>query len=158
MMNPSNRISKKALSVWRITGIIHSLIALLVPIGFFVLPFFLEGLHWFSYTILFVWFVLALFLVIIIPKLRWRKWWYEVREQEIELQHGILIVKNTLVPMIRVQHVDTVQGPILKKYGLATIVISTAATSHEIPALAEEEAEQLRYSISRLARVAEEDV
>lgn len=29
-------------------------------------------------------------------------------EQEIELQHGVFIIKRTLVPMIRVQHVDTV--------------------------------------------------
>lgn len=67
-------------------------------------------------------------------------------------------MKRTLVPMVRVQHVDTVQGPILKRYRLSTITISTAATVHEIPALDVEEAEELRHSISRLARVAEDDV
>jgi uncharacterized protein len=67
-------------------------------------------------------------------------------------------VKRTLVPMVRVQHVDTVQGPLLRKYGLATITISTAATTHEIPALDMFEADNLRSSISALARVAEDDV
>lgn len=60
--------------------------------------------------------------------------------------------------MIRVQHVDTIQGPLLKKYRLSTISISTAATTHEIPALDENEADELRISIAKLARVAEEDV
>ena len=32
--------------------------------------------------------------------------------------------------MVRVQHVDTEQGPILRKYDLSSITISTAATSH----------------------------
>jgi len=54
-------------------------------------------------------------------------------------------VKRTLIPMIRVQHVDSSQGPLLKKYRLASVTISTAATVHEIPALDEEEAEELRY-------------
>ena len=90
--------------------------------------------------------------------IRWRRWRYEVREQEIELQHGVLFITRTLVPMVRVQHVDTQQGPLLRKYQLATVTISTAATVHEIPALPIEEAEELRVYISQLARVADEDV
>lgn len=92
------------------------------------------------------------------PKLRWLRWRYEVREQEIELQHGLFVIKRTLVPMVRVQHVDTEQGPILRKYDLASITISTAATNHTIPALITSEADEMRIRISTLARVAEDDV
>ena len=60
--------------------------------------------------------------------------------------------------MVRVQHVDTEQGPLLRKYNLATVSISTAATVHQIPALDVEEAEEMRHAISSLARVAEDDV
>jgi membrane protein YdbS with pleckstrin-like domain len=100
----------------------------------------------------------AYFVITVIPALRWKRWRYEVRENEIELKRGIFVIKRTLVPMIRVQHVDTRQGPILKKYRLATVTISTAATVHEIPALDVEEAEELRFFISQLARVADDDV
>lgn len=96
--------------------------------------------------------------IYLFPKIRWQRWRYEVREQEIELQHGLFIVRRTLVPMVRVQHVDTAQGPILRKYNLAEISISTAATVHTIPALITEEADELRARISVLARVAEDDV
>ncbi|MFK4998583.1 PH domain-containing protein [Bacillus sp. N9] len=100
----------------------------------------------------------TIFFVKIIPSLRWKWWRYEVREQEIELQYGIFVITRTLVPMVRVQHVDTVQGPLLRKYRLASIEISTAASKYEIPAVDIEEAEELRYKISKLVRVAEEDV
>jgi len=41
---------------------------------------------------------------------------------------------------------------------LSAVTISTAAGNHEIPALAEEVADELRDRISILARVVEEDV
>ena len=47
--------------------------------------------------------------------------------------------------MVRVQHVDTEQGPILKKYDLATITISSAATTHTIPALITAEADRITW-------------
>lgn len=100
----------------------------------------------------------VLVVVVILPAMRWKRWRYEVREQEIELQRGVFIVRRTLIPMIRVQHVDTEQGPLLRKYGLGAIKVSTAATVHDIPAVEIEEAEEMRKVISALARVAEEDV
>ncbi len=158
MNEPQKRISEKALSVWRITGAMTS-VMIMVMAG---------GVIWLSNVFSWpVWVVIAAVAAIILhvylyvylfPLLRWKRWRYEVREQEIELQQGVFVVKRTLVPMIRVQHVDTRQGPLLKKYGLATVDVSTAATVHEIPALPMEEAEELRQFISRLARVADEDV
>ncbi len=81
-----------------------------------------------------------------------------MQEEEIELQHGMFILTRTLIPMNRVQHVDTIQGPVLRKYGLATVVVHTAATAHQITALEEEEAEKLRLYITKLAKAADEDV
>ena len=98
------------------------------------------------------------FSTIVFPKVRWERWRYEVNEHEIEIQHGLFIVKRTIIPMVRVQHVDTTQGPILKKYDLGNISISTAATIHVIPALNMDEADEMRARISDLARVAEDDV
>mgnify|MGYP001947109567 CR=1 FL=1 len=89
--------------------------------------------------------------VIIWPQLRWKSWRYEVFEKEIELLRGIFIVKHTLIPMTRVQHVDTEQGPIYKRYQLTAVTISTAAGVHEIPALTEELGSSLRDQIAELA-------
>lgn len=155
---PGNRISEKGLRVWRLYGIMQTLVVTALAIGFGVLTYIFDWQWWF-YVIGAVFVLLyAYFFIYLFPKIKWLRWRYEVRESEIELQHGLFIVKRTLIPMVRVQHVDTSQGPILRKYNLAGITISTAATNHEIPALVTEEADELRRRISALARVAEDDV
>lgn len=155
---PANRISEKGLTVWRIHGIFYTLIVLVPAIAASVLAYIFEGPIWIYIVAGAVSVIAAYLLIFLFPKIRWQRWRYEVRETEIELQHGLFIVKRTLVPMVRVQHVDTSQGPILRKYALSGITVSTAATNHEIPALQMEEADELRSRISVLARVAEDDV
>jgi uncharacterized protein len=155
---PRKRISERALSVWRIYGMIGLAISFVIFAAIIVLIIVFGGPKWIIPMLIIVLIGEGYFFLFFIPALRWRRWRYEVREQEIEIQKGLFVVKRTLIPMIRVQHVDSSQGPLLKKYRLASVTISTAATVHEIPALDEEEAEELRYSISRLARVADEDV
>lgn len=155
---PQKRISPMALKVWKIYGVLESLIVAALAVGAIVLTYIFDWSHWVTAIAVGVVILFTYLFVFLLPTIKWKRWRYEVREQEIELQRGILIVKRTLVPMVRVQHVDTVQGPILKRYGLSTITISTAANVHEIPALDMEEADELRNSISQLARVAEDDV
>ncbi|WP_027964718.1 PH domain-containing protein [Halalkalibacillus halophilus] len=155
---PKNRIAKDALKAWKLTAIIVMSVFWALTIGGFVLVYFMDWSYWVISFIAAGVAILTYVTVFLIPKIRWRRWRYEVFDQEIYIQHGILIVSRVLVPMIRVQHVDTKQGPILKKYRLASLTISTAATTHEIPALPEAEAEELRDQISVLARVDEDDV
>ncbi|UQD50844.1 hypothetical protein C0971_01340 [Bacillus methanolicus] len=155
---PEKRISERALKVWRIFGAIQSVFMWMIAVGVTILTIIFHRPIWIPAGLIIIAIISSYFFIILLPALRWKRWRYEVRDQEIELQHGVFIIKRTLVPMIRVQHVDTQQGPLLRKYHLATVTVSTAATVHEIPALDMEEAEELRSSISRLARVADEDV
>jgi len=155
---PVHQISRKGLTVWRLYGVIQTVVLLIAAgiVGY--------GTYYFEWPT-FIYFIVgaivilsAILSIFIFPKIRWERWRYEVREHEIEVQHGLFVVKRTLIPMVRVQHVDTTQGPILKKYDLGNISISTAATVHTIPALIMDEADSLRARISELARVAEDDV
>jgi uncharacterized protein len=155
---PQKRISPKALKVWRLHGVLQTLGMAVLVAGTVVLTMIFDWPVWIMAAAIGVLLLFTYLMIFFLPSMRWKRWRYEVREQEIELQRGLLIVKRTLVPMVRVQHVDTVQGPILKRYNLSTITISTAATVHEIPALDTGEADELRHSISLLARVAEDDV
>ncbi|KIY22753.1 MULTISPECIES: PH domain-containing protein [Mesobacillus] len=155
---PQKRISRRALTVWKIAAGLHSLMVWILAgslVAVAIIFNLQKSIIGAAVAVAVIYSYLFIFLV---PQMRWKRWRYEVREQEIELQYGVFIVKRTLIPMIRVQHVDTLQGPLLRKYQLATVTVSTAATVHEIPALDMEEAESLRMSISRLARVADEDV
>ncbi|MBM7694583.1 membrane protein YdbS with pleckstrin-like domain [Peribacillus deserti] len=157
-MEPKNQISKKAIQVWRVSGFLFSLLEWGIAAGAVILSAIFNIPKWIPILLFVLALVCTLIAVFILPSLRLKHWRYEVREKEIEIQKGMFVIKRTLVPMVRVQHVDTKQGPILAKYGLSSVEISTAATTHEIPAIDNREAEQLRKYISLMATVEEEDV
>lgn len=84
---------------------------------------------------------------------RYRVWRYEIRADEVDLMHGLITRRRQLVPMARIQHVDTRQGPLERHYGLATVLFYTAAGGMEIPALAVSQAAEVRNQIAALAKV-----
>ena len=94
--------------------------------------------------------------IAVVPELRWRRWRWEVREHEIDIRRGTIEVTRTLVPMLRVQHVDTKRDVLQQLLGLATVVFHTAAGANEIPALTVQEAGLVRDRIAVLARTADE--
>jgi membrane protein YdbS with pleckstrin-like domain len=94
--------------------------------------------------------------VTLVPSLRWRRWRWEVRPEAIDLRHGTFTIRRTLVPMLRVQHVDTTRDPVEQWLGLATVVVHTAAGSHKIPLLRVADAAEVRDRIADLARTADE--
>ncbi len=155
---PQNRISNRALPVWRISAGMTSFFGWLIVIGIYLVIHFFNWPLWIFWISLILVFIETIVTVVIVPKLRWKRWRYEVHEHEIDIQQGVFVVKRTLVPMKRVQHVDTKQGPILRAYRLATVTIFTAATVHEIPALDIDEADELRDRISKLLLVDDHDV
>lgn len=155
---PQQRIPRTAVKAWRISGFLTSLFFWLVPLGIWFFDTERVVDLWIHLLILSIVLGITLLFTFLIPHVRWKRWSYDINEHEIDLQHGLIIVQRTLVPVNRVQHVDTRQGPILRNYGLSNVAISTAATTHEIPALTEENAGTVRDQISRLALKAKEDV
>ena len=85
------------------------------------------------------------------PDLLWRHWRYEIGEAEVDLQHGWWTTTRTLIPIARIQHVDTRRGPLQRRFGLASVVLYTAAGASEIPALADHVAAAARDRIAALA-------
>ena len=88
----------------------------------------------------------------ILPGLWWRAWRWEISPLEIDLRRGVLVVRRTLVPIARIQHVDTERGPIQRALGLATVAVHTAAGKNEIPHLAVADADRIRVRIAELTR------
>ena len=91
-----------------------------------------------------------------LPLLRWRTWRYEVRDEEIDLLRGAVVVRRTLIPMTRVQHVDTQRTPLSDLFELRSVTVHTAADAHAIPALRPGDAAAIRDRIALLARQPDE--
>lgn len=155
---PQHRLPRTAVKAWRISGLLVSLFFWMGPVAMWFFDTQQVVDLWIYLLIASILVPITLLATFVFPHFRWKRWSYDINEHEIDLQHGLIIVQRTLIPVNRVQHVDTRQGPILRNYGLSNVTISTAATTHEIPALTEENAAKVRDQISRLALKAKEDV
>lgn len=153
-----NEIHPDMVKVWKISSLITSGIGLILTIVyfFFMLQFDLWG--WLLGVLVLLLVIYAPLGYLYLPSLRQRYYSYELNDEEIQIQKGMFTVERVLVPMIRIQHVTIEQGPLMRKYGLAELTISTAATPHSIPGLTMREAEQLKRQIAELAKVSDEDV
>lgn len=83
---------------------------------------------------------------------------YEITNEDLAFQKGYFFRSTTFVPINRIQHIETEQGPFLRKENLIELRIHTAATTHHIAGLDIEEAQELRNQIIALVKVAKEDV
>lgn len=156
---PESRIADNAIKAWRLTGLLVGLLWFFIPGASFFVAIMEGNMHWVLLSLIALPFIiLYLFTGFVLPKLRWQRWRYEVNDDAIDLLRGFVFKTRTVVPINRVQHVDTKQGPIYRKYGLSSVKISTAATTHEIPALDDETATDVRNKISKLVRQVKEDV
>jgi membrane protein YdbS with pleckstrin-like domain len=148
---PSRTLAPAARVLWRLEGLVTTVVAVIVA----GIVHRAAGGAW----ALLGWAAALLVGAVaigLVPELRWRRWRWEVREHEIDIRRGTLAVTRTLVPMLRVQHVDTKRDLLQQWLGLATVVFHTAAGSNEIPALTVDEAGHVRDRIAALARTADE--
>jgi hypothetical protein len=60
--------------------------------------------------------------------LRYRIWRFEVQDDALFLNRGVLTRVRTVVPYVRVQHVDTQRSPFERLAGLSSVVIYTAGS------------------------------
>ena len=154
---PAERLDPRAKTLWRITGALGALP--LLAVGAFISSSLLRVVEApLLLGVLPILAALVLFVVLagVVPDLRWRRWRYEIRAEEVDLQRGIFWVSRTLVPLARIQHVDTQSGPLQRRFGLATVVFYTAAGANQIPELSAPVAAEVRDRISELTREQDE--
>lgn len=98
--------------------------------------------------------VLAILVAAFLPPMQYDAWRYALRAEDLYLRHGVLFRTTSLVPHVRIQHVDTRHGPLDRWLGLASVVVFTAGTRGAmvaIPALGAARAEELRDRLAGLS-------
>lgn len=130
----------------------------IVVCGLLVLQWW-RGSHWIFWLL---WGCTALILLIswLWLPLQVRHQRFLLRRQDFLLQSGVLWRKAVLVPLQRVQHVTISQGPLQKRFGLATLKVYTAGGLNAEAALADIDyplAQTMTEQLSRLIPSGETD-
>lgn len=153
---PTQKISPKAITVWRIGDAFSAFITLLILFSLLFAQHYFDWYNWIGmilYLLIGYVFLRSIYKLTIKPIYLQRTWRYEIDEDHIQMKHGFFHKYHLLVPMSRVEYVNTNQGPLLRKFGLSSVTIGTIASSHDIPAVSEKEAKVLREKIVHLAQI-----
>ena len=154
-----NGLHPYIVTVWRLTGLISA--AVLTAVigmleGFVLAP---EGITLFvpgGLTALAG--VLVLAHAFYWPTLRYRYWGWLVDDDRVIIEKGVVWRSRSLIPRVRVQHVDTRTSPLQRWFGLSSLIVYTAGTRGadvEIPGLAADDAERLREDLARVEELDE---
>ena len=154
---PSHRLDPRMLRVWYVSDAIGIAAVAVLAVAAWLIVRHMGGDVFWVYLVAGVIEVICVVDLLVSPRVEYATWRYDVTPTDVDLYHGVFTKKRVLVPLVRVQHVQTRQGPILRAHGLATVTISTAGESFEIPGLAEDDANELRDRVAELARLAKED-
>ena len=99
--------------------------------------------------------LLGLLSVALAPQRIYRRLGYALTERVLQVVRGWMFHTDTVVPLVRVQHLDVVRGPVDKFFGTATLVVHTAGTHNSIvtlPGLSPERAAEMRDIIREHVR------
>jgi uncharacterized protein len=140
------------ISVMQIVSVIYALIFLaaaaavefaqILPTGLVIIPVAL----------------LMAYSVFIVPPRRYARWGYDAGDDRLRIVSGYLFYSDTVVPFGRIQHMDVDQGPIERRYDLATFSAHTAGTHGDtitLPGLKHADALALRERIRHHIKAAQ---
>jgi uncharacterized protein len=89
--------------------------------------------------------------VFVWPSLAWARFHWRLDQDALRIRQGVILRQETAIPLSRIQHVDTREGPLEQLFGLARVLVWTASgPSPEggIPGLDAVEARALRDELA----------
>jgi membrane protein YdbS with pleckstrin-like domain len=91
--------------------------------------------------------LLALLALTLAPARIYDRLRYGLADNRLQLVRGWLFHTDTMVPLVRVQHLDVTRSPLDKIFGTASLIVHTAGTHNSVvtvPGLAPERAAEMR--------------
>lgn len=79
--------------------------------------------------------LIYVFMAFVVPARKYRHWGYAIGADRLRIVRGYMFYRDTIVPFGRIQHIDVDQGPIDRRYDLATLTVHTAGNHNSTVAL-----------------------
>ena len=131
------------------------------------LTFWVGGFLGFFFGFLGVFISLLLILVLVVPltevyaRLAYNNWKYELTDDGLKIEKGIIWKKYTTIPYERIQNVDMQRGIIARIFGFSSINVQTAGAAYGngsarsegyLPAVSMDKAEKIREYLTKRVR------
>ncbi|HEY0164266.1 MAG TPA: PH domain-containing protein [Sphingomicrobium sp.] len=91
--------------------------------------------------------LIGLATIVLAPDRIYHRLRYGLTDRLLQVVRGWLFHTDTIVPFVRVQHLDVTRSPLDKMFGTATLIVHTAGTRNSIvtvPGLAPDRAAEIR--------------
>lgn len=126
LAEPAHRAAPRAVAYWRVSALLGW--AVFLGILTVVRMVWLDHLTWapFALGALGAWAVVH---VVVMPGLRYRVHRWEVTPVAVRTRTGWLNREQRIVPLSRVQTIDSSQGALMRAFGLASITVTTASSA-----------------------------
>lgn len=92
----------------------------------------------------------AVIMVVSVPGRKYRTLGYAMGTDNLRVVRGMMFHTDTVVPFVRVQHIDVGQGPLERMAGVTHLVVHTAGTHNSVvtlPGLSRDSATAMRDTI-----------
>ncbi|MEU4332940.1 PH domain-containing protein [Nonomuraea dietziae] len=123
---PRNQVDRRAIGWWATQA---AVLALPLPIVFGVLHLTIPPARPFFGWAFLITLVPGLAYMAVMPAWRYRVHRWETTDEAVYAASGWLWQSWRVVPLSRVQTVDTLRGPLQQMYGLAGVTVTTASAS-----------------------------
>ncbi len=100
-------------------------------LDYFVLRELTAGIPILSIVVL----ILAIWAILAVPPRRFAALGYDLGADQLRIARGVMWHVDTIVPFVRVQHIDVSRGPIERMVGTATLTVHTAGNHNSVVSL-----------------------
>lgn len=144
-LNPDVKI------VWTLYYIRRTLfyMAITLAIDYFGLSEIPKWPFFVGFTPLAIMFI-GIFIAILMPRLRYKNWFFELKDDELFIKRGVLTKIQSVAPYCRIQHLDISQSVVERFLNLSRLIIYTAGTKGAdiiIPGLPHYYAQELQLKL-----------
>ena len=129
LREPAHRVDPRAKTLWRIVPLI---VAAPVAIGALIAAAFSGEFWWIPILTLAAAVLVLAFFVAVVPAWRYRFHRWEVSADAVYTQSGWFNRHAVIIPIARIQVVDTEAGPLEQLLKLATVTVTTASSAGTI--------------------------
>jgi membrane protein YdbS with pleckstrin-like domain len=125
LREPAEQVSPRAVGYWRLSAV--PLVVLVLGVGSAGVVS--TGAPWWSWVVAALLLVGALVVLAVMPGLRYRVHRWEVTHEAIYTRSGWLRRDVRIVPLSRVQTISTSQTAVMRAFGLASLLVTTASSA-----------------------------